>query len=235
MNSLERALQVDVSGYERVAPHEPPLAASEPTRALLPLRDVVERSPVPVINGTFPSSDALRSYHLGGMVPQSRAPMPAPASAQGAGTQITNVVSTSTSSTTTNTLPQIQLTSVSTPVLSPNTQFQTAASMIGEGWNFLSVSVSPQAACRIRLYGTPAAQTGDASRNQFTPAGLGTEQDLILDVLFDGVSGAVWDCQGVSGNNNQPGVSQLCFVTVDNLSGGSAAFSVTLQYSPLCQ
>jgi hypothetical protein len=81
----------------------------------------------------------------------------------------------------------------------------------------------------------PAGQTGDASRNPVTPAGLGTEQDLILDVLFDGLSGAVWDVQGVSGNNNQPGVSQLLFVTVDNLSGGSTAFSVGIQYSPLCQ
>jgi hypothetical protein len=236
MNSLEKSLQVDVSGYERVAPHEPPLAASEPTRALLPVRDVLERSPVPTIPGTFPSSDALRSYHLGGMVPQSRAPMPAPASAQGAGgTQITNVVSTSTSSTTTNTLPQIQVASISTPVLSPNTQFQTAVSLTGEAWNLFSISISPMAACRIRLYGTPAGQTGDASRNPLTPPGLGTEQDLIFDVLFDGLSGSTWDCQGVTGNNNQPGVSQLCFVTVDNLSGGSTAFSVTLQYSPLCQ
>jgi hypothetical protein len=91
------------------------------------------------------------------------------------------------------------------------------------------------AACRVRLYGTPGGQTSDAGRNQFTPAGLGTEQDLILDVLFDGVSGAVWDVQGVTGNNNQPGVSQLCFVTVDNLSAGSSAFSVGIQYSPLCQ
>jgi hypothetical protein len=235
MNSLERALQVDTSKYERVVPQEP--AASEPTRALLPVRDVLERSPVPVLPGTFPSADALRSYHLGGMVPQSRAPMPAPASAQGAGgTQITNVVSTTTSGgTTTNTLPQIQVASISTPVLSPNSQFQTAVSLIGEAWNFFSVSISPMAACRVRLYGTPSGQTGDAGRNQTTPPGLGTQQDLILDVLFDGVSGAVWDVQGVTGNNNQPGVSQLCFVTVDNLSGGSTALSVTLQYSPLCQ
>jgi len=234
MNSLERALQVDTSKYERVVPQEP--AASEPTRALLPVRDVLERSPVPTIPGTFPSSDALRSYHLGGMVPQSRAPMPAPASAQGAGgTQITNVVSTTTSGGTTNTLPQIQVASVSTPVLSPNSQFQTAVSLIGEAWNFFSVSISPMAACRVRLYGTPGGQTSDAGRNPLMPAGLGTEQDLILDVLFDGVSGAVWDVQGVTGNNNQPGVSQLCFVTVDNLSGGSTALSVTLQYSPLCQ
>lgn len=234
MNSLERALQVDTSKYERVVPQEP--AASEPTRALLPVRDVLERSPVPTIPGTFPSSDALRSYHLGGMVPQSRAPMPAPASAQGAGgTQITNVVTTTSGGTTTNTLPQIQVASISTPVLSPNSQFQTAVSLIGEAWNFFSVSISPMAACRVRLYGTPAGQTSDAGRNPLTPAGLGTEQDLILDVLFDGVSGAVWDVQGVTGNNNQPGVSQLCFVTVDNLSGGSTAFSVTLQYSPLCQ
>lgn len=235
MNSLERALQVDTSKYERVVPQEP--AASEPTRALLPVRDVLERSPVPTIPGTFPSSDALRSYHLGGMVPQTRAPMPAPASAQGAGTQTTNVVvSTSASSgTTTNTLPQIQVASISTPVLNPNAQFQTATSLTGEAWNFFSISISPQAACRVRLYGTPAGQTSDAGRNQFTPPGLGTEQDLILDVLFDGVSGATWDCQGVSGNNNQDGVSQLLFVTVDNLSGGSTAFSVGIQYSPLCQ
>jgi hypothetical protein len=80
-----------------------------------------------------------------------------------------------------------------------------------------------------------AGQTSDATRDQFTGVGFGTEQDLILDVLFDGVSGATWDIQGVSGNNNQEGVSQLCFVAVDNLGGASTAFSVTLQYSPLCQ
>jgi len=169
--------------------------------------------------------------------PQTSAPMPAPASAQGAGgTQITNVVSTTTGSgTATNTLPQIQVASITTPVLSQNTQFQTAVSLTGEAWNFFSVSISPMAACRVRLYGTPAGQTSAAGRNQSTPAGLGTEQDLILDVLFDGFSGATWDVQSVTGNNNQPGVSQLLFVTVDNLSGGSIAFSVGIQYSPLCQ
>ncbi len=236
MNSLERALQADTSKYERVVAPETP-TASEPTHALLPRRDVVERSPVPVLPGTFPSSDALRSYHLGGMVPQTRAPMPAPASAQGAGTQTTNVVSTTNTSggTTTNTLPQIQVASISTPVLSPNTQFQTAVSLTGEAWNFFSLSISPMAACRVRLYGTPQGQTSDAGRNTQTGPGFGTEQDIILDVLFDGVSGAVWDVQGVTGNNNQLGVSQLCFVTVDNLSGGSSAFSVGIQYSPLCQ
>ncbi len=145
-------MQIDVSGYYRVTPNEP--SASEPTHALLLRRDVVERSPVPVLPGTFPSSDALRSYHLGGMVPQTRAPMPAPATAQGAGgTQITNVVSTTTgSATTTNTLPQIQVASITTPVLSQNTQFQTAVSLTGEAWNFLSVSISPMAACRVRLW-----------------------------------------------------------------------------------
>jgi hypothetical protein len=236
MNSLERALQVDVSGYHRETSQEPP-AVSEPTRALLPIRDVVERSPVPTIPGTFPSSDALRSYHLGGLIPQTRAPMPAPASAQGAGgTQVTNVVSTTTSSgTTTNTLPQIQVASVSTPVLNPNTQFQTAVSLTGEAWNFFSISISPMAACRVRLYGTPQGQTSDAGRNTQTGPGFGTEQDIILDIVFDGVSGATWDCQGVTGNNNQPGISQLLFVTVDNLSGGSTALSVGIQYSPLCQ
>jgi hypothetical protein len=33
----------------------------------------------------------------------------------------------------------------------------------------------------------------------------------------------------------EEGVSQLLFVTVDNLSAGSTKFSVTIQYSPLCQ
>jgi hypothetical protein len=88
-------------------------------------------------------------------------------------------VTTTSSGTTAVTLPQIQVASVSTPVLSPNTQFQTAVSLTGEAWNFFSISISPMAACRVRLYGTPQGQTSDAGRNQFTGPGFGTEQDII--------------------------------------------------------
>jgi hypothetical protein len=230
MNSIERALQVDVSGYHREASPEPP-AASEPTRALLPIRDVVQRSPVPTIPGTFPSQDALRSYHLGGLIPQTRAPMPAPASAQGAGaTSTTSIVATSTSSTITNNPPTATSVTVSTPPLGTGSTYQSTVTMAKA---FQLQKVATATPVRVELYKTAAAQAADIFRASTTPVGLGTEQGIITDIYLD-TTPVVWDVTpDVTGHNGDSPATSTIYITITNLGTAGSVAMVTLTYVPL--
>jgi hypothetical protein len=230
MNSLERSLQADTSKYERVVPPETP-TASEPTRALLPQRDVYERSPVPVINGTFPSQDALRSFHIGGTVPQTRAPMPAPASAQGAGaTSTTSIVATSTSSTITNNPPTAISVTVTTPPLNMGDTFQSTVTMAKA---FQLQKVATATPVRVELYKTAAAQAADIFRAATTPVGLGTEQGIITDIYLD-TTPVVWDVTpDVTGHNGDSPATSTIYITITNLGTAGSVAMVTLTYVPL--
>src|SRR5580692_9387580 len=102
MATIEKSQKVDWSKYTSGIPTPPP-PASDPTQTLLPTRSPLLRFPTPYIPGIFPSSDNLLGYHLGGMMPQYRIPVPSQASAQGAGgTTNTSVIASSSSSTSTN-------------------------------------------------------------------------------------------------------------------------------------
>src|SRR5215831_11617823 len=102
MSSIADHIGVDVSGYTRSLPTPPP-AEFQSEQSLLPRRDPTLRFSAPYIPGSFPSSDTLRGFHLGSMIPQYRIPIPGQASAQGAGTTVLNASVTANSSTSTET------------------------------------------------------------------------------------------------------------------------------------
>src|ERR1700728_196976 len=102
MGTISESQKINLSNYTDAAPSPPP-AASMPEPILLPTRNSALRFTAPYLPGTFPSSDNLTGYHIGGSVPQNRIPIPSQAAAQGAGASTsTAVISSSSSSTTTN-------------------------------------------------------------------------------------------------------------------------------------
>jgi hypothetical protein len=232
MPKIEDLTGLNFEGYQRVVPSPPP--AFEVDKSLLPARDPKLRFSAPFLPGTFPSSDTLRGFHLGGVIPQYRIPVPAQASAQGAGgTMNTTIISTSSSSsssTVPSTLGIIQSASFNIPALNPGDTYSGSLPMVGEGW--LLYTLSATFLMRVRGYATPEAQTIDLTRPATQAPGFGTAQDIIFDVVMD--TSPQWDfTPPIVGVNQVEGESQLLFVTIDNLSNSSVSGSVTIQYAPI--
>ena len=188
----------------------------------MPARSPLLRASAIYIPGTFPSTDSLTGYHIGGVIPQFRSPLPPPASAQGAsGTTNINAninASNSTSNVTiTSNLGVIQSASFNIQPLNPGQTYAGSVTMVGEGWLF---TLFPDFPMRVRGYGSSTGQASDLTRPITQSPGYGTEQDIIFDVVMDTTLG--WDfTPGVVGTNQVEGESQLLFVTVDNVSSSS--------------
>ena len=113
---------VNLSGYIP-APVTPP-PDFQPEQSLLPRRSPLLRSSAIYIPGTFPSSDSLTGYHIGGVIPQYRSPLPPPATAQGAGSTTNQniLINSPTSSSSTTVISNagiIQSASLSLPTMNP--------------------------------------------------------------------------------------------------------------------
>jgi hypothetical protein len=217
---------IDTSGYSPVP--APPPASSQQDQPLLPVRDSKLRFSAPNIPGAFPSSDTLIGYHLGGMVPQWRIPVPPTQTASSSTTTSTTVVSSSSS--TTNNPPKSQTASTTGSVLSPGSQFMGVLHMAKA---FIVLSVSVSNASRVRLYSTASAQTLDAGRPISQGPGFGTEQGIIGDIYLD-TTPVIWypdpAMLGANGDNPQ---STAVYMTLDNITAMSVATTVSVVYVPL--
>jgi hypothetical protein len=228
MDTLSQALGIDTSGYKRADTSPPP--ESQPQATLFPARNVIQICSLPNLPGIFPSTNNIWDYHLGGLVPQFRAPLAAPTNAQTTtGTTTTIATSTtSSSSTTTNNPPVAQSASTTTPIIIAGNQF-TGTILLAK--SFLLYKLAVNAACRVRLYATAAAQSGDLTRPLTIPVGLGTEQGIISDVEMD--AAGVWFYENTVGSNGDTPQSNVIYLTVTNLSGVNQAITATLTYVPL--
>lgn len=226
-NNIADRVGVNLSGYQPLAP--PPVSQQQ-EQPLLPVRDSKLRFSAPNIPGAFPSSDTLIGYHLGGMIPQWRIPTAPNQSGSSSTTSTATVISTgSGSSTTTNLAPKAQSASVATSVLSPLGQFTGSLTMAKA---FIVLSVSVNAAARVRLYSTISSQTTDLSRPQTQGPGFGTEQGIIGDIVFTAAP-AVWMCENMIGANGGSPQIPTAYLTVDNLGSAVMAINVSISYVPL--
>lgn len=228
MDTLERALNRDTTGYEP-AEHIPP-PASQPEQTLFPQRNTIQICSLPNLPGIFPSTNNILDYYIGGKAPQQRAPLPAPTTAGGAGTTNSTVVVSSSSSSTTNNPPTSQTVSLTTPPLNTGDTFQTTVTMAKA---FYLQQISTAEPVRVQLYSTAAAQSADVFRAATVPAGLGTEQGLIADVYLD-TAPVSWelDPAAIGRNGNSPQTSTI-YITITNLGGSGSTATVTFVYVPL--
>ena len=210
-------------------PLNPPPAESMPTQGLMPTRNSMMRFTAPYLPGTFPSTDNLTGYHVGGKNPQYRIPVPAQAPAQGAGSTSTSSVVISSSSSTTNNPATSQTASISTATISPGTTYTGIITMAKA---FVLLTVSLSAAARIELYSTLAAQTSDLHRPSTVGPGFGVEQGIITDIVLD-TAPYVWQAVNVIGANADTPQTQNVYISVTNLSAASQTYVVSIQFVPV--
>lgn len=218
------------ANYSPAPVSPPPPTQLSPEASLVPIRNPLLRFTAPYIAGTFPSSDTLTGFHLGGKIPQFRVPIP-PTSQSAGTTTTTNTTVVNSSSSSTVTALQAPLTAhVSVPSLNPGDEYQASATLQGTSWSILSVSVAFP--CRVRLYVSSTAQISDASRPATQGPGFGTESGIILDVSLD-TTPVVWVVTPTTVANNS---QKLLYVTVDNIgSAVETGQSVGFTYAQLTQ
>jgi hypothetical protein len=106
-----------------------------------------------------------------------------------------------------------QTASAATSVLNPAGQFTGVVTLAKA---FIVLSISVNAAARVRLYSTAAAQTVDKSRPQTQGPGFGTEQGIIGDVVLT-TAPTVWYCEDMIGANSDSPQSASAYITVENI------------------
>jgi hypothetical protein len=94
------------------------------------------------------------------------------------------------------------------------------------GKSSLVVKVQGSVKCRVRLYSTAAYRLADAARDPgIDPTG---EHGVMLDILFP-AGNLTWDLSPLSlvTNDDGPPISDI-YYSIQNLSGGAAAITVTV-------
>jgi hypothetical protein len=231
MPALSDVTGLDMSKYEHVdAPIRTPQASS-PSSDLEPGYNVFLRCPLPPIWSA--QSDSLRQFYRASLVPQVRLFAPTASQNGGGNTTVNSFASSSSSggggggsSTTTLAIAQ---TSINTPALAPSGQFVGSLNL-SKVFQLLSVGTSAPA--RIRLYGTAAAQAGDAGRGLDVPLPAGSTQNVICDVALD-TSPFLWSFQDRVGANNDSPVTSTIYITITNLDTTTDTIRTSINYVPV--
>lgn len=220
------------AGYTPVQP--PVLSAPTQPPQFPPAPHPYLRCPLPPVSVT---PDSLRQFYKGGEVPQARILTPSPlAGGSGGGSTTTTTVVTGGSSSVSTAAPSAQSTSIITPVLNPNNQYNAIVN-IAKAFTVLRVSVN--SAARVELYSTKAAQSVDGPRaasfrsvNNPPPAEIQNQVicDLYLDTIDKFSWVPAWSITGVNGDSPQ---TTSIYATVTNIGTGSNPIAVTIAYVPI--
>ena len=240
MPPLKDTIRQLPAGYEHIPPQvftaplttpaQPPTFPQAPNQFL--------RCPLPP---TAITPDSLRQFYRTGEIPQARVMTPtilANASG-GGGTTTTTVATTSSSSSSSggsSTSPTSQQTSLNTPSMNPGNQYMTTLTMAK---SFVLLNISVNAAVRVELYSTHAAQLADLSRaasvgvaNNPPPAEImnACVCDLYLDTIDKFAWIPSWTITGINGDNPQ---SSSIYVTITNIDVATNFYTVTFTFVPL--
>ena len=100
---------------------------------------------------------------------------------------------------------------------------------------FLVLKVVVSAYARVRLYATAAAATADVARLFTVPPAAGTQHEVIMDMQLDSVYGSLSFVMSpvTPGANMDTSPADTIYYNITNLSGTTAAITVTLTALPL--
>jgi hypothetical protein len=173
----------------------------------------------------------LRQFYRDSVIPQTRLfNPPNPGLSAGGSTTTINNISTGSSSggSGTSTIAVTQ-TSFKTASIAANATF-TGSFTLSRVFQLLALGAS--APCRVRLYGTAAAQSSDAYRGLDVPPPAGTVQNIICDIVLD-TSPLQWKFQDRVGANADTTVNSTVYISVTNLDATSEVFTLSFSYVPL--
>lgn len=233
MPSLSDSMQADLSGYTRVEPvavSDFPRAPASPTN-LDPGYSTFIRCPLPPIWSATP--DSLRQFYRNTNVPQNRLfnPTPAPIVTGGVSsvTSIGVISTTGGGSSSGGSSTIVTQASVKTPSVGPGNRFTGTINMSRV---FQLIAVTSSSPCRIELYGTALAQSGDMGRQLDTPPPAGSTQNIITDVVLD-TAPLAWTFQDRGGANADIPQTNTVYISVTNLDVTSDIITVTITYAAL--
>jgi hypothetical protein len=195
------------------------------------------RCPIPPIG--IGSTDTLRQFYNKGAVPQYRSQMlrsalPGGGATGGGGS---NTIESSTFSPA-EIVPSgggstsgIFTASITTPVLNQNQNY-SGTILLSRMYAVLTVTVN--AAARVRLYVNKSSAANDLGRPATTPVTLGLQTGLVGDWLLQTPTEFIWLCSPapVGYNADQPSDS-AGYITVTNPSASSSTIQVSMVYARL--
>lgn len=230
MPSLQDAVGQDKSGY--VVAKAPPTNSLPAIQGMEPTLNTMIRCPLPPIFQATP--DSLRQFYQSS-VPQFRLLSPVTQTiGSGGGSGGTAVVTTAVIQGGGSNPPPpailAQQAVITTPILGPGANFQTAVTKMSRSFQLLNVTSS--VAARVEIYGTASAQLADISRGLDQPPPAGSTQGLITDVALD-TSPFSWNFQNRIGANGDVPQNPEAFFTITNLSGAAVSVTVTVQFVTL--
>lgn len=235
MPSISDATQADLSSYTPVEPVAQPdfPRAPIPSTNLDPGYSPFIRCPLPPIWAATP--DSLRQFYRNTNVPQNRLfnPTPAPIVTGGISsvTSIGVISSSGGGSSSGGSTAVVTQASVKTPSISPGNRFMGTINMSRV---FQLIAVTSSSPCRIELYGTTLAQSGDAGRQLDTPPPAGSTQNIITDIALD-TAPLAWTFQDRVGANADTPQSNTLYISITNLDVTSDIITVTITYAALVQ
>lgn len=226
MPSIRDAINTDLSKYSTPIT-KPPIMQAIPNLARV---NSYLRCTLPPFNS---DPDTLRQFENGSSTPKIRVmPLPQNSLLEGNTVEEGTTVSSSSSSggsSSTGTIPAKSVT-VSTGLLAFGSSFVGSISVAK---SFQLLSVSANAVCEVRLYGTQLAQLHDQPRGNDIPVAPEITSNVIACVTFD-TSPFTWPFQNIIAANQNSPQNTILYVTVVNTSPTtSASITVTIQYAPL--
>jgi hypothetical protein len=178
--------------------------------------------------------DVLRQVEKGTQVPVNRIiPLPMQTSAppvKSTGVGASAAGSSSSSSSTALSLVAASVV-INAGTLGPFASFSGSVAVTKKSFQLLSMSVN--ASCEVRLYGTAFAQNLDSIRLTDAPVAPEVVPNIISDVIFDTVP-YLWPWQNrIAANQDTPQVGRLYVTVINPTNTILAGITVTITYLPL--
>jgi hypothetical protein len=224
-------------GYEQPDGYAPPGLPSPALPVPLPGQgntvsvNVSARTSLPPINA---GPDTLRQFNEASGVPARRV-LPLPVGST-VGTGTVNNYTTATGSSSSSGSGSSSTSSLKSASVTLNTGliYPTlyVAQVLSFSQSFQLLSISANAMCEVRLYGSSLAQTLDGSRVLDAPVPAEVTSNLIADVALD-TAPYVWPFQNIIGANSDSPQSTNVYVSVFNISTSASSIQVTLTYVAL--
>lgn len=96
-------------------------------------------------------------------------------------------------------------------------------------FDILSISSSTALTFRLRLYSNATAQTNDVNRSVYVPPQIQTQHGVIMDLVLNTTTGYTWVMSPIARGSLSDDDGKL-YYTIDNLTGASNTFAVTVNF-----
>jgi len=186
------------------------------------------RSPLPPINA---GPDTLRQFNDGDANVPRRRVLPLPVSTgQGGAAAVTNTTVVQAASSAATTGLTVKTVTYTSPLLGVGSSNQQSLNINTK--SFQLVSVTANAACEIRMYGSALAMAVDATRVMDAPPPAEWQNGIITDVVLD-TAPYTWNWENRVGCNSDSPQTTNLYIAVTNLNSIPQKIQLSIVLLPL--